>query len=313
MGLKICLAGEGAMGQTHIKTLKQIDGVEVVSLAGGIEADAAEFAKAWEIPHYALELEECLSRPGVEAVILATPNQIHAAQIELALSMGKHVLVEIPMGIDLEQCRRIAAAEESSGLVCMVAHTQRYQPAMRELCRRVHDGSLTPHHLVVQTYFLRRENINAFGNPRTWTDDLLWHQACHAIDFIYWLFGEVEMEIWGQTGPLHRDLEIPMDMTIGMRSRAGCLVSAALSFNNHGPIQANYRLIGEENTYLLAGGRLSDWEGNEIPTTGEGAHLRQDREFFEAISNGRAPLTNCRACLPVMELIDRIQQSMDED
>ena len=121
--MKICLAGEGAQGLTHMQALQSIGDVEIVSLAGGIEADAAAFAKQWNIPHVSLDLEECLRQPGVEAVILTTPNHLHASQATLALNMGKHVLVELPMGLSLEDSQRLADLEERTGLVCMVCHT----------------------------------------------------------------------------------------------------------------------------------------------------------------------------------------------
>src|SRR5687768_1258993 len=118
--MKICLAGEGAMGTNHMKALRAIPGVEVVTLAGGIEADAAAFAREWGIPHHSLDLRSCLQQPGVEAVLLATPNPVHAEQAMLALSMGKHVLVELPMALNLADSRRLAEREEQTGLVCMV-------------------------------------------------------------------------------------------------------------------------------------------------------------------------------------------------
>ena len=309
--MKICLAGEGAQGITHADALQIITGVEIVTLAGGIAADTEAFAAERGIPHWSLDLEECLARDGVEAVILTTPNQVHCQQTELALSMGKHVLIEIPMGISLAESRRIVELEEKTGLVCMVCHTQRYSNAFREVRRRVQAGELTLHHIVQQTYFFRRTNENRFGKKRTWVDDLLWHQACHMVDMCYWLLDDPALEAWGQAGPLHRDLGIPMDLTIGMRAQSGALVSAAQSFNNRGSIHSEYRFIGEEATLLSNGGTLRDHEGNVIQLPTDGGVADQDREFFAAIAEERQPLTSCRACLPTMEILDRIQRSID--
>jgi 2-hydroxy-4-carboxymuconate semialdehyde hemiacetal dehydrogenase len=152
-----------------------------------------------------------------------------------------------------------------------------------------------------------------FGKPRTWVDELLWHQLCHMVDSIYWLFEEPDMAVWGQAGPDHPRLGIPMDMTVAMRSKTGCLVSAAASFNNHGPISGTMRFIGEESTLLLGKGGLTDHEGNPVPVGTERGIETQDREFFAAIQEGRKPLTSCAACLPTMQLLDRIQRSIDEN
>ena len=171
-------------------------------------------------------------------------------------------------------------------------------------------GQLHLHHIVQQTYFYRRENTNMFGKTRSWTDELLWHQACHMVDFIYWLFDEPDIDTWAQAGPPHHLLGIPMDITIGMRSQDGCLVTSANSFNNHGPITATYRFIGEETTLLIEKGKLTDHEGNEIPL-GEGGIAMQDREFINAVTFGKRPGTSCKGCLPVMGILDRLQQSLD--
>ena len=308
--MKVCLAGEGAQGLTHMEALVEMEDVEVVTLAGGIEADTAEFARKWGIPHFSLDLEECLQQPGVEAAVLTTPNQIHCEQAELALNMGKHVLVELPMGLTLEECERVVAAEEKSGLVCMVCHSARYSGAFREVRRRINDGQLHLHHIVQETYFFRRTNENRFGKPRTWTDELLWHQACHMVDMVYWLLGDPDMTVWGQAGPDHPELGIPMDITMGMRSREGVVVTSAHSFNNQGPIQGGWRFIGEEETLLASYSGLTDYAGNRIEVE-EGGMGLQEQEFFDAISEGRVALTSCSQCLPVMRLIDRIQQSLD--
>ena len=310
--MKICLAGEGAQGLTHIEELQKMADVEVVTLAGGLEADTAEFAEKWQIPHYSMDLAQCLEQPGVEAVVLTTPNQIHCEQAVLALEMGKHVLLELPMGMSLAESRRVVEAEEKSGLVCMVCHTQRYSGAFREVWRRVRSGELNLHHIVQQTYFFRRTNENRFGKPRTWTDELLWHQACHMVDMVYWILDDPDMKVWAQSGPAHEKLGIPMDITISMRAKDGCLVSSANSFNNHGPIQGGWRFIGEEATLLAQWGQLTDHEGNEIAVEDTGM-TDQDEEFFAAIREGRKALTSCSACLPVMETIDRLQQSMDDN
>ena len=82
--------------------------------------------------------------------------------------MGKHVLIEIPMGMSLAESERLAALEAQAGgrLVCMVCHSQRYSRGFREIKRRLARRELTLHHIVQQTYFLRRKNENRFGNTQ---------------------------------------------------------------------------------------------------------------------------------------------------
>ena len=309
--MKVCLVGEGAQGITHIKALQDMQDVEVVTLVGGVLADAEAFASDHGIEHVSTDLEECLDQPGVEAAVITSPNQVHCEQTVMALEKGKHVLLELPMGLSLAESQRVAAAEASSGKVAMMCHTQRFTPAFRKIHEDVRDGKLHLHHIVQQTYFFRRVNENRFGKPRIWTDDLLWHQACHMLDMVYWILGDPDMEAWGQCGPVHETLKVPMDVTIALKSRSGCLVSASQSFNNHGPIQGFYRFIGEEATYLSNKGGLTDHEGNDIEVSGPSGVEAQDGEFFAAIREGRTALTSCTEVLPVMALIDRVQRSMD--
>jgi len=305
------MVGEGAQGITHMEALQKRDDIEVVTAAGGLEADTAAFAGKYGIPHWSLDLEECLAQDGVEAVVITSPNQIHAEQTVMALEAGKHVLLELPMGLNLAEARRVVEAEEKSGLVCMVCHTQRFNAPFQRLHEIIAAGELHLYHIVQQTYFFRRSNENRFGTPRIWVDDILWHQACHMVDMVYWLLGDADMAAWGQTGPIHPTLGIPLDVAIALRSQRGCLVTAAQSFNHHGPIKGFYRFIGEEATYLVEGGQLMDHERQVIPTEGGGGVDAQDGEFFAAIAQGRKALTSCSSCLPVMETIDRVQAAID--
>jgi 2-hydroxy-4-carboxymuconate semialdehyde hemiacetal dehydrogenase len=313
--MKVCMVGEGAQAETHMNALRSLDGVEVVTVAGGIEADMEAFAQKWNIPHCSLDLETCLNLHGVEAVINTGPSQLHAAQTRLAVSLGKHVLLEIPMALSLADCEELANLEEELGVTCMVCHTRHFQTGMRALKQMILDGDLQLHHIVLQTYFFRRVNINRFGEPRTWKDDLLWHHACHAVDMTRWLLDDDGMRVWAQVGPNHPELGIPMDLSIGIKSpKTGVITTIAHSFNNHGEIQTPMRFIGEEETYTFVGGVLADHAGNEVAKgTPNAAVVRQNREFFSAIAEQREPETSFRKSLASMRYLDQAQRCIDAD
>ncbi len=311
--MKICMIGEGAQAETHMKALQDIDDVEVVTVAGGIEADMEAFASKWNISHCSLELEDCLAQPGVEVVINTGPSQLHVEQTRIAIEHGKHVLLEIPMALNLADSEALVELERGSGLTCMVCHTRHYTTGLRELKRRLLEEEVHLHHIVCQTYFFRRVNLNRFGQPRTWKDDLLWHHACHAVDMTRWLLDDDEMSVWAQVGPDHPELGIPMDLSVGMKSRkTGVIATIAHSFNNHGEIQTPMRFIGEEETYMFVGGVLSDHEGNEIASGNmQDAVVRQNTEFFTAIKEGRAPETSFANCLVSMRYLNEAQRTID--
>jgi 2-hydroxy-4-carboxymuconate semialdehyde hemiacetal dehydrogenase len=247
----------------------------------------------------------------VDAVILTTPSSLHAEQTLLALAQGKHVQVEIPMSLNLRDARRMTAAAKKAKRICMVTHTRRFASPHREIRRRIKEGSFHLIHMVVETYFFRRTNLNMMGQARSWVDNLLWHHACHSVDLAYWLTGDANMKVWGQKGPNHRALGVPMDMTIGMRSKkTGALVSMALSFNNKGPFGGFYRYIGEEETYKVYRDTMTDSEGKEVSLDGVTAFDRQDQEFVAAIREGRQPESSAATCVPTMALLDKIDKSM---
>ena len=309
--MKICLAGTGAMGAIHVKALAKIDDVEVVSINGRTDESAKAFAAEWNIPFHSANLEQCIDRPGVDAVILTTPSHMHPEQTLLALSKGKHVQVEIPMSLNLPDAERMLDAATKSGKVCMVTHTRRFSSPHREIRRRIRDGSFHLHHMVVETYFFRRTNLNMHGRSRSWVDNLLWHHGCHSVDLAHWILDEPGFSVWGQKGPDHAGLGIPMDMTVGMKSKKGPIFSMAMSFNNKGPFGGFYRYIGEEETYKVYRDSMTDGDGNEVPLDSVTAFDRQDVEFVNAIREGREPESSVASCVPTMALLDKIEKAMD--
>src|SRR5215831_19326304 len=259
--MKICLAGTGAMAVIHAKALKKIEGVEIVSINSRTPESGKVFAAEWGIPHTSTNLEECIDRAGVDAVILTTPSSMHPEQTILALGKGKHVQVEIPMSLNLPDAQRMLEMQKKSGKICMVTHTRRFSSPHREIRRRIQDGTFHLHHMVVETYFFRRENTNMHGQPRSWVDNLLWHHGCHSVDLAQWILGDTDWVAWGQKGPDHPALGIPMDITVAMKSKKGPLFSMAMSFNNKGPFGGFYRYIGEEETYKVYRDTMTDSEG----------------------------------------------------
>ncbi|MGY0709906.1 Gfo/Idh/MocA family oxidoreductase [Azospirillum argentinense] len=314
--MRICVAGAaGAFGVKHLEAVAAIDGVEVVSVVGGEPDDIEGFAKARGIPHWTKDLAESLERTDVEAVILATPTPVHATQAIQCLEAGKHVLVEIPMADSLADAERLVAAQRASGLVAMAGHTRRFNPSHQWIRNRVQAGELTIQQMDVQTYFFRRSNMNALGKPRTWTDHLLWHHACHTVDLFQYQTGEVASQVHALQGPTHPQLGIAMDMSIGMKVPSGAICTLSLSFNNDGPLGTFFRYICDNGTYIARYDDLYDGKDNKIDLSGltvstNGIELI-DREFFAAIRDGREPNASVAQCLPAMRTLDRLEKSLN--
>ena len=312
--MKVCVAGAaGAFGMKHLEALAAIDGVEVVSVVGGEPDDIETFARARNIPHATKNLAEALARPDVEAVILATPTPVHAAQAIACMKAGKHVLVEIPMADNLADSEEVVRVQKATGKIAMAGHVRRYNPSHQWIHNRIKAGELKIQQLDVQTYFFRRSNMNALGKPRTWTDHLLWHHACHTVDLFQYQTGEVRSRAFGLQGPMHPQLGIAMDMSIGMKVPSGAVCTLSLSFNNKGPLGTFFRYICDNGTYIA---RYDDlFDGDEKPIDLSGVAISNngieliDREFIDAIRTGREPNGSVAQVLPAMQTLDRIERS----
>ena len=313
--MKICVAGAaGAFGTKHLDALANIEDVEVSSIMGVESDDIHTFAKQRGIGHATTDLGECLARDDVDAVILATPTQLHAAQAIQCLEAGKHVLVEIPMADTLRDAEALVQAQKDSGLIAMCDHVRRFNPSHQWIKNRIDSGELNIQQMDVQTYFFRRSNMNALGKPRSWTDHLLWHHACHTVDLFMYQTGEIPTEVFGMQGAKHPDLGIAMDMTIGMKAPSGALCTLSLSFNNDGPLGTFFRYICDNGTYVASYDDLYDGREQPIDLSGvavsnNGIELA-DREFISAIREGREPNSSVAQCLPAMNVLDRIEKIM---
>ena len=313
--MKIILAGEGAIGRKHMAALRRIDDVEVVALAGGIAEDTEAFASEFGIEQWTTDLSEALTLDA-DAAILATPTQMHAAQAIETMHAGKHVLVEIPMADNLADSESLVRVQQETGVTAMACHTRRFNPSHQWMHDRIRRGELTLQHLVVETFFFRRENRNALGKPRTWTDHLLWHHSCHTVDLFGYQTGEPITAGWAQQGPLHPELGIAMDMTIGMSVPSGALCTLSLSFNNDGPLGTFFRYICDNGTYIARYDDLVDGYDKPVDLSGvaisdDGIEL-QDREFISAIAEGREPNASVAQCLGAMRTIDMLERSINE-
>ncbi len=311
--MKIVLAGAGAFGQKHLDAIRKIGGIDVVSLVGRDLDATRSTAEKYGVAHATTSLTEALARPGVTAAILCTPTQMHASQTLECLRAGKHVQVEIPLADTLADAEAVAAAQRSSGLVCMVGHTRRFNPSHQWIHRRIARGEIRIQQMDVQTYFFRRTNTNALGQPRSWTDHLLWHHAAHTVDLFRYQTGEDVRIARAVEGPRHPTLGIAMDMSVQLKSSRGALCTLSLSFNNDGPLGTFFRYICDNGTYVaryddLFNGKEERIDVSQVDVSTNGIEL-QDREFFAAIREGREPNSSVAQVLPCYRTLHQLESS----
>jgi 2-hydroxy-4-carboxymuconate semialdehyde hemiacetal dehydrogenase len=312
--VKIVLAGAGAFGQKHLDALRQIEGVEVVSLVGRELDKTRAVAQKYGVGHVTTDLGEALARTGVDAVILCTPTQLHARQAIQCLAAGKHVQVEIPLADSWADAEAVARAQQQTGLVCMVGHTRRFNPSHQWLHRRIVKGELRVLQMDVQTYFFRRSNLNALGQPRSWTDHLLWHHAAHTVDLFAYQAAEEITVAHAIEGPHNPQLGIAMDMSIQLKAASGAICTLSLSFNNDGPLGTFFRYICDQGTYIarydeLVNGKDEKIDVSQVDVSMNGIEL-QDREFQAAIRDGREPNASVAQVLPCYRTLRDLEQQL---
>src|SRR5271169_6109965 len=313
--MKVGVAGQGAFGQKHLEAIAKIPGIEVITLTGGNQAATEEVAKKFNIPHWTGDLAESLKQPGLEAMILATPTQMHAKQGEQCMRAGKHVQIEIPITDTLADSERLVKVQKETGVVCMGGHTRRFNPSHQYVHKKIKAGELKVQQMNVQTYFFRRTNMNAAGQPRSWTDHLLWHHACHTVDLFQYQTGELPKIAHAVQGPMHPELKIAMDMSIMLKVPSGAILSLSLSFNNKGPFGSFFRYICDNGTYLAFYDDLTDGKDNKIDVSKvdvsmDGIEL-EDREFIAAIKEKREPNASLQQLLPCMHVLGKLEKIVD--
>jgi 2-hydroxy-4-carboxymuconate semialdehyde hemiacetal dehydrogenase len=312
--MKVILAGAGAFGQKHLDAIAKIGGVEVVSLVGRQLESTKAAAEKYAVPHFTTDLGEALAQPGVDAAILCTPTQIHAAQAIQCMDAGKHVQIEIPLADSLADAEAVLAKQKQTGLVAMVGHTRRFNPSHQWVHKRIQAKEISVLQMDVQTYFLRRTNLNALGQPRSWTDHLLWHHAAHTVDLFQYQTGSKVIAAHAVQGPISPSLGIAMDMSIQLKAANGAICTLSLSFNNDGPLGTFFRYICDNGTYIaryddLFDGKEKPIDVSKVDVSMNGIEL-QDREFFSAIQEGREPNSSVQQVLPAMRTLDLLEQDL---
>ncbi len=166
----------------------------------------------------------------------------------------------------------------------------------------------------MQTYFFRRTNINALGQPRSWADHLLWHHAAHTVDLFAYQTGAPVTIAHAVQGPIHPTLKIAMDMSIQLKSASGAICTLSLSFNNDGPLGTFFRYICDNGTYIaryddLIDGKEQKIDVSQVDVSMNGIEL-QDREFFRAIQEHREPNAGVAQVLPCYQTLAELERQL---
>ena len=314
MTTRIALAGPGFFGCKHLEALEEIADAEVTAIVDPDPALAQQVAERYGVPDAVNDLQAVLDRNDLDAVILTTPTPMHAEQAIRCMRAGKHVQVEIPVADSLPDAEKVLAVQQETGLVCAVGHTRRFNPSHQWVHSRIRARDLTIQQMDVQTFFFRRQNVNALGEPRPWTDHLLWHHAAHTVDLFQYQTGEQVVAINALEGPHSPELGIAMDMSIQMKTASGIILTLSLSFNNDGPLGTFFRYICDNGTYIARYDDLVDGYDNPIDVSDVDVSMNgielQDREFIAAIREGRESRASVSQVIECYRALDEVERQL---
>lgn len=318
--MKIAIIGSGSIAGEHASAIRELQSapewsdLELDSVVGRRPEEAESFAATWGMRLGTTDLDRVLADPEIDAVIVTTPTDLHADHTTRALQAGKQVLCEIPLATSLGETDRLIALSDAADLRLMVCQTQRYHRALIEAKRQIVTGEITLTSIVSRYLFNRRNNVNWKGRDRSWTDNLLWHHTCHAVDATLWLLSEEVTEVASQIGDPDPETGIPMNVSLVMRTASGTIATVVTSYHAIIP-QHDYLMIGRESSLNFVNGELYSPAGLVVTRTGPDplpdSMPRQNAEFFRSIREGREPAISARSVRPAMAVLQHVQKQLD--
>jgi 2-hydroxy-4-carboxymuconate semialdehyde hemiacetal dehydrogenase len=309
----LAMLGYGAIADMHARAFRDI-GARIQIVAGPNPVEVQAFARRHDIERWTVDVEEAITAPDVDAVVIASPSAVHFAQARVALDAGLHVLVEIPLAMSAGEAEALVTQAHEAERVLMVCHSIRYSEPFRVARAAIERSGLEPTSVVARHLFLRRENVGWTGRRRSWTDNLLWHHGGHVVDVVLGLLGAPVSEVTSAVGRGREETGLPMDYGITLRTPAGAVATISLSYNAQ--IATNdYLVIGEQDMIEIAGPNVRNLrgpilQGQDTAAVHEQSVLAQDRDFAASIDTGQRPATAAEHVLPAMRILQAVQDRM---
>jgi predicted dehydrogenase len=307
--MKVALFGCGWIQDFHAQAVTEL-GHQVVAVANHREETARAFAERHGIPRVTTDWESLARDPDVDAVVVGTPNALHAPQSVAALLAGKHVLVEKPMATSVAECDEMIAASRASGALLMVAHCWRFHPDVRAMRARIETGELGE---VVKT---RGYGVHAGSGPDGWFLDpalagggALPDMGVHAIDTARFLLGDPHPDrVCATVGTRYGDYAVDDDgiLLISWSQGTNSIVESGWWQPHTEGLEAETEVYGTGG-YARIFPREEPSEDYEHCT--QPMYTTQMREFLEAIEGERQPRPSGEDGRVVLEVVEQAYAS----
>lgn len=311
-GVGVAMLGYGAIAELHAVALAGA-GARLLRIAGPKPAEATAFGARRGFAAAAATVDAAIEADGVELVVVASSSPSHVGYARRALAAGRHVLVEIPLALALEDGESLVALAAQRERLLGVCHTFRYSTPFTLVQAAIAETGARPRHVVARALSRRHENVGWTGRARSWTDDLLWHHGGHAIDAALTFLAAPVASIAASVGPRSATSGLPMDYAISLRTSDGGVASVALSYNSLVAAQ-DFIVIGDDETFLVTGAEARN--SHRVLFRGDGATvladavMAQDTAFLAALTGGPRFPTEARAILPTLRVQEAVRQAM---
>lgn len=309
MELGVCLVGTGGIASAHADALRGVHAARLRWVVARRREAAEQFATRWGFEEDGTELADALADDHVAVVLIASPSQLHAEQAAQSLEAGKHVIVEIPAALGLEDCERLERLALEFERRLFVCHTMRSFPALHEVRARVESGSIEVSQ-VLGFFAIPRRSNEGWSGTRSWIDNLLWHHACHQVDASLWTLGlDRGEDVCAHFGRPHREFGMVMDLSLSFRSATRQLVTHALTYNAC-ELTWELRFVTDSDLLIVRNGSLLDHTGAVlVPSVSIRDVSLQDAEILTALTSGRPSEFDLTEVMPSMRLLDLAERA----
>lgn len=255
--LKFALLGCGRIARKHVDALTKVEGATLVAVCDANVERARAIAEPLHIPYFADADEMLKSVPEVDVVNVLTPTGYHARHTIQCASYGKHVVVEKPMALRLEDADDMILACDRAGVRLFVVKQNRYNVPVQRLRRELETGRFGK--LVMGTvrvrWCRRQEYYDQDAWRGTWELDggVLANQASHHVDLLMWMLGDVQ-SVYAKTATQLVDVETEDTAAVVLQFTSGALgIIEATTATRPVDLEGSLSILGERGTVVIGG------------------------------------------------------------
>jgi predicted dehydrogenase len=326
MTIRLGIVGMGYWGPNLARNLATLDGCELTWCCELAESKRDHWETAYPQSRFTSDIEDLLTDPDLDAIVIATPGPTHAALAQRALEAGKNCFVEKPLAHDAESAERLVRTAEERGLVLMVGHLLCYHPGVRQLADLIARGELG------RVRYVHSQRLN-LGKLRE-DENALWSLGAHDVSVLLELADGEPVEVSARGAAFMREGVVDV-VFAHIRFDSGLVTHLHLSWLDPHKVR-RITVVGSERMATLddmalerklsiwdnSFASLSDTYGEYITRSGP-VHspmvlntepLRLECiHFIECLRTGERPHTDGAAGARVVTVLEALQTSLEQD